>query len=192
LDTFKHLNRIFPRCFPSERNRVNHGSSYAISVRLALEFLSTTFKFEPVGTEVESGYVDGLVPTSPDLDYAVVHNGKIIAQFDVTGSPTYTFAASKFIPLNIYKGKKVKTLLVPTYFVFWLMKEGGAIKDCCYWIKGEDVIKYPTRWLNTFDPSSGEYKLQENYITDKKDWYKGLDSMIRELEKVAHYSVDAA
>jgi hypothetical protein len=173
----KHLNKIRMRVLPSESGPVDQGARDAKVIWAVFNQISKEFKLNPVGTEATSGYVENLIPSSPDLDFEVLFGSKRIAELDTTGS-NYTFAGSMIMPVRCYKGYKVKTLNVPCYFVYWMKNEQGEVKDCCYWIKGEDVIKSSTRTIPT------SHKLQDNYMTDKADWHRGLDSLIEELRKL--------
>lgn len=175
----RHMHRIRKRVFRSEAGKVNDGAESARIILAAFNKLSKDFKLNPVGTEATTGYVEGLIPSSPDLDFEVLRgDGKRIAQVDTTGS-NYTYDESRIMPVRCYKGYKVKTIDVPTYFVYWMKKEQGGVKDCCYWIKGEDVIKCQIRTIPT------SHKPQDNYMTDKADWHKGLESLIEELKKLS-------
>jgi hypothetical protein len=174
----RHMAQVRMKVFRWEAGKVNEGAESARIIQAAFNELSE-LKLNSVGTEATTGYVDGLIPSSLHLDFEVVRDGKRIAELDTTGS-NYTFAVSKMMPVNCYKGHKIKTLDVPTFFIFLMKKEYGKVKDCCYWIKGEDVIKSPieTRYMGG--------KPQDNYMTDKADWHKGLNSLIEDLKKMNH------
>ncbi len=170
------MNRFKMRVRPGERLQVDDGAKSARIIQAEFNKLSE-FKLKSIGTEATTGYVEGLIPSSPDLDFEVLISDKRIAQLDTTGS-NYTFAGSKCMPVRDYKGVKVENLGVPTFFVYWMKREPGEVKNCCYWIKGEDVIKSPT------EENPWGCKLQVNYMTDKAYWHKGLDSLIEELRKM--------
>lgn len=146
-------------------------------IREEIERLSD-IKLNPIGTEVETGYVDGLIPMSEHLDYEALCNQKRIAEIDVTDS-NYTFVGSGCMPVNFYKGKKVKTLGVPTFFVFRMNKEQTPLKNQCVWIRGKDVIKceHHVAYMGG--------KNQDNHYTNKADWHRGLESLIEELRRIA-------
>jgi hypothetical protein len=171
------MYNIKMRVFRWEGDRVDDGAESARIILAAFNQLSK-FKLNPIGTEAISGYVEGLDPSSPDLDFEVLLGDKRIAELDTTGS-NWTFDVSLIMPVNYYKGKKVKTLSLPTFFVYLMKKELGPIKNCCYWIKGEDVIKceHHIAYIGG--------KNQDNYYTNKADWQRGLESLIEELRKIA-------
>lgn len=171
----EHLHRVRMRAIREEAGQVNEGAKDAKKIETEFNRLSE-FKLVSIGTEATTGYVEGLIPSSPNLDFGVYYKAKLIAQVDVTGS-NYTLKGSRIMPIHIYKGVKIQKLSVPTFIIFWMKKELGAIKDCCYWIKGNDVIMSPTDTVNT------QYKPILNYMTDKADWHKGLESLIEELEQ---------
>ncbi len=174
----KHFNRVLFRALPSEANKVNDGAKSARLIEAEFNKLSE-FKLRAIGTEATTCYVENLNPSSPDLDFEVLDaKGTRIAQLDTTGS-NFTFKGSKIMPVRDYKGIKVKTLPVPCYFVYWMKNEIGFIKDCCYWIRGEDVIKAPIKPLKTKE------KWQKNYLTDKEFWHKSLESLVTELRKIS-------
>ncbi len=175
----KHLNRIQKRVHPREAGQVNDGAECARIIQREFNKLSE-FKLNSIGTEATTGYVEGLIPSSPDLDFEVLLGSRRIAQIDTTGS-NYTFLGCGCMPVRDYKGYKVKKLEDPTFFVYWMKREFGEVKDCCYWIRGEDVIKKPLEkkfWGN---------KVQYNHMTDKADWHRGLDSLIEELRKLTKH-----
>jgi hypothetical protein len=174
-------HRIRMRVFRSEANKVNVGAMDAIAIQHAFNQLSE-YKLNAIGTEATTGYVEDLVPKSPDLDFEVLDaKGNRIAQLDTTGS-NWTFEASGIMPVRDYKGRKINTLKVHCFVVFWMKKELGPIEDCCYWIKGEDVVKAPLKPLRTKE------KWQDNHNTNKADWHKGLNSLIEELRRLSQAS----
>lgn len=172
----KHLHRVRMRCIKSEAGQVNDGAKSARIIQGAFNPLSE-FKLNSIGTEATTGYVEGLIPSSPNLDFEILKDGHRIAQLEVTGS-NYTFKGSKIMPIHIYKGHKIMNSKEPIYIVFWMKNEPGAVKDCCYWIRGEDVVKRPIRTITT------KYKPIPNYMTDKVDWHQGLESLIEELKRL--------
>ena len=174
----KHLNKMVKRCLPSEAEAVNQGSKDAETIQEAFNRLTNEFTLIDIGTAVKTGYVKDLIPNSPYLDFGVFRNGKRIAQADVTGS-NYTLADSKIMPVRYYKGCKMrlieKHLNEPCYQINWMKKEKGEVKGCCYWIKGQDVVRSPSKTIRT------SHKPQDNFMTEKADWHKGLESLIEEL-----------
>lgn len=170
-------DKLRKRCEHWEKDRTDKGSECAKAIRQEIERLSP-FKVNSIGTEVETGYVEGLIPKSEHLDYEITLNGKRIAEIDVTGS-NYTFGDSKIMPVNFYKGEKTKKLGLQTFMVFSMERENLPLKDRCVWIKGADVIKCNHRaaWLGG--------KIQDNYYTNKEDWKRGLETLIAELQKPA-------
>lgn len=58
-------------------------------------------------------------------------------------------------------------------------KEVQPLADHCVWIHRKDIIK-SNHWKEELGG-----KLQHNYFTDKNDWHRGLDSLIKELMDVA-------
>jgi hypothetical protein len=170
-------DKVRKRCNGWERKRVDQGSQDAKVIRAEIERLSS-FQLNPVGTRVETGYEEGLIPKSEHLDYEVLYNGVRIAEIDVTGS-NYTFNGSKVMPVRYYKGLKDMALSLPTFAVYWMKLETGPIKDSCVWIRGADVVKCDTQ-TNYWGG-----KKQTNYITDKADWDRGLESLVEEFSKLA-------
>lgn len=171
-----HPHKIFKRVNDWEKDRTNRGAIVAKMVRVELERLSP-FILSAVGTEVETGFKKDLIPTSSDLDYAVLYNGKVIAEIDVTDS-NFTFKDSQCMPAKCYKGMKEQVLTVPTFLIYRMNKEPVPLKDQCVWIRGEDVVKCN----HSVSFMGGKY--QDNYWTNKADWNRGLESLIEELRKL--------
>jgi hypothetical protein len=138
------------------------------------------FKLKPIGTSPFKFINDkNFTPTSKHLDFEIQYKGERIAELDVTGC-NYTLEGSAIMPVRCYKGKKIRELGLPTFILFWMKLETGDVKDCSYWIKGEDVIKSPTGIVNT------KPKNQDNYLTNKNDWKKGLTTLIEELQRLIY------
>jgi len=166
-----------------ERDRTNKSASCERIVREEIERLSN-FKLKLVkkGVGVEVGYIEGvdLRGQVDDLDYAVEFNDVIIAWIDVS-CLNWTFEDSKIMPVNAYKGGIIKKLNVPVFIVESMEKEQKAIKDRCVWIRGKDVIKSPLEWGFLGG------KRQYNHMTDKNDWYRGLQSLVDKLLKRVNF-----
>lgn len=163
-----------------ESGRTDVGSECAKKIRKEIERLSP-FTLKPVGVAVESGYVENLHVESKHLDYGVFYGKKKIAEIEVS-CPNYTFEGSKIMPVNLYKGKIIEKLNVPAFIVFSMEKEKQPLKDRCVWIKGEDVIKCD-HWTEELGG-----KMQHNYFTDKKDWHRGLEDLIKQLLPVKEWA----
>ena len=159
-----------------EKDRTDKGSECAKKIREEIERLSP-FEVRPIGVAVESGYDPNLDVTSKHLDYEVLYKGKRIAEIDPTCS-NYTFEGSQIMPVNVYKGEIIRGLDVPAFIVFSMEREERPLADRCVWIHGKDVIKSPDEWRFLGG------KDQHNYMTDKSDWHRGLQSLIDELLKV--------
>ena len=179
----KRFERFVLRPKDWEKLRTDKGSICAKKIRLEIERLSP-FKLRPMGTAVEKGFVANLDVSSTHLDYDVVYNGKCIAAIEPTCS-NYTFEGSQIMPVAFYKGDIIKDLDVPAFIVYSMEKEKRPLADRCVWIHGKDVIKSPD-WTEELGG-----KLQHNYFTDKRDWHRGLQSLIDELLKIAERSKQA-
>lgn len=180
----KHIIiRLVARPKKWEKDRTDKGSICAKKIRREIERLSP-FKLNPIGEAVEEGYVPNLDIESTDLDYAVLYNGKCIAQIDTTCS-NYTFEGSMIMPVAFYKGGIIRKLSVPAFMVYNMEKENKRLADRCVWIRGEDVIKckHETAELGG--------KPQHNYYTHKEDWHRGLQSLIYEFLKIVERSKQA-
>lgn len=162
---------------PWEKGKTDEGSVGAKRIRSEIEGLSS-FELMPIGVAVETGYIPDLKVKSEHLDYAVFYKGEKIAELDPS-TCKYTFDGSRIMPVSYYKGDIIRKNTVPSFFVYSMEKEQGALKDRCVWIRGEDVTKseHHSEFLGG--------KMQENYFTDKKDWHRGLESLIEELSKIA-------
>lgn len=173
------IKKIRTRPKKWEKERTDKGSECAKKIRKEIERLSP-FTLKPIGVAVESGYIPHLNVESKHLDYEVFYQKKKIAEVDPTCS-NYTFAGSNIMPVNFYKGKIIRKLKVPSFMVYSMEKEPVPLKDRCMWITGENVIKC--------DDWTGELggKMQHNYYTFKKDWHRGLESLIKELLKIVEH-----
>jgi hypothetical protein len=160
-----------------EREKANHGSERAIVIRKELEKLSP-FQYEPLSSDVESGFIPGLhkKPAEFKLDYAVLHKGKRIALLDVTASD-YTLKGSNVMPVDEYKGVLIKDSSVPVFILYEMEKESLPLSERCVWIHGEDVVKCRVH-LDHWG------KLRHNYHTNKGDWHRGLKTLIEEFKKL--------
>lgn len=162
-----------------EKERTDWGSRCAKKIRKEIERLSKNkLTLKPMGISVEGSYIHDLHILSEHLDYHVFYKDTHIATIEPTCS-NWTFKSSQIMPVNFYKGEIIKQSEVPVFVVFNMTKEHRALKDRCVWIRGEDVIKSPHDWRFLGG------KNQHNYITDKKDWHRGLQTLIEELLKIA-------
>jgi len=153
--------------------KANKGSVYARKIRIEIEGLSP-LKLKPTHTTVEGGYDPNYKDEHENLDYQVFYKGRLIAILDTTVS-NYTFESSLIMPVRFYKGGIIKRSTVPAFIVICMEKERDPLKDICVWIRGENVIKSPTE--------SPYMEYQDNYYTDKADWTRGLENLVKELLK---------
>ena len=176
-----HTHKFWKRIVDWEKDMVNRNQVGAKMIKMEIEHRSP-FELSIIGKEtIESDFKENLAPVSSDLDYAVLYNGKKIAEIDVADS-NFAFEQSKCLPAKFYKEMKEKILSVPTYLVYRMNKEHRQIKDQCVWINGENVVKCP----HSFAFMGGNH--QDNYWTDKADWNRGLDSLIQELQLLSKTS----
>lgn len=166
---------------PEDIARANKVAPCERKVSQAIESQSD-FKLRllPKGTGATVGYIPNLDLKGQvkDLDFAVEFDGRTIAWIDVTCS-NYTFEGSRIMPVTAYKGDIIKKLDVPVFIVFSMEKEPRPLKDRCVWIRGEDVVKSPREWRYLGG------KQQYNHMTDKKDWHRGLQDLVKELLRIA-------
>lgn len=117
------------------------------------------------------------------LDYEVILHEKTIAIIELSRT-RYTFATSKFFPINAYK---VKRKNLPVYFVYALELEPHDFPERCWWITLEkamsNLLQPEPVWLDTH--RFGEIKKQKNYLTNKNAWTHGLQSLVNELTGAA-------
>lgn len=166
-----------------EENRVNKGARKAKLIREKIEAMAPEFKLVPTNPRVENGY-DPNADVSEDqkqLDYNVMRENKLIAIFDIVSSnysyekppkPTGDFR------VKYYKGEVIKESKVPSFIINELELEPSELEDKCFWIPGEEVLKWPhyTRYEGGKD--------QHNYYIDKNKWRRGLQTFIDELRKI--------
>lgn len=176
----RRFARIFTRPEKWEKHRTDKGSDCARKIRLEIERLSP-FKLRPAGVSVEGGYIPNLNVPSRHLDYDILYDGKRIAVIDPTCS-NYTFEDSKIMPVAFYKGQIIKDSDVPAFIIFSMEKEKLPLADRCVWIRGEDVIKC----RDDTEPLGG--KLQHNYYTNKEDWHRSLQTLVKELLRIVEAS----
>jgi len=172
----RKIIRLVCRPMDWEKDRTDKGSMCAKEIRKAIESMSP-FKLKPIGVLVEEGFDPNVNVPSEDLDYEVLYEGKRIAVIDPTCS-NYTFEESMIMPVNYYKGEIIKRLDVPAFMVYSMEKEKRPLADRCMWIHGKDVIKCKPEWRYLGG------KDQHNYMTNKPDWHRGLQSLIKELLKI--------
>lgn len=86
------------------------------------------------------------------------------------------------MPVKEYKGRKMQkfdSLGLPTFCIYHMNKELEPLKDTCVWIRAKDVIKWK---VDEGQVLGG--KFQKNYMTDKKDWIRGLQQLIEEFRRI--------
>jgi len=162
-----------------EAHKADRGSDRAIVIRKELEKLSLLFQYEPLSSDVESGFIPDFHKKVGELklDYVVLHEGKRIALLDVTAS-NYTLKGSRVMPVAEYKGTIIKASNTPAFILFEMEKEASPVSERCVWIHGKDVIKHKPQFDDTWE------KPAHNYHTDKNDWHRGLKSLIEEFMKL--------
>jgi len=171
-----------------EHGRAEQGAKDAKIIRLELEKLIKDFTFKPTHPSVEDFNIPKPEREAGDiepLDYDIYDKqGNLIAHVDFTGSNYQLLDPnasdySKIMPVTEYKGNFMKQSKEPCYVIFWMKREHSPVKDACVWIRGENVIKCHTEWGYLGG------KPQFNYMTEHKDWHRGLDSFIEELKRIA-------
>lgn len=169
---------------PEEKDRVDEGSIHAKLIREAIEAMAPEFTLIPTNPRVEGGYDPNadLSEEQKHLDYNVFYKGKLIAILDTVHS-NYSFEKppkpTGDFRVKFYKGEVIKNSTIPAFVINELKLEPCELQDRCFWIQGEEVLKYPHH--NRFEGG----KMQHNYYVDKYMWKRGLQSFIDNLRKIA-------
>jgi len=166
-----------------EKDRVDEGSERARLIRQTIEAMAPEFTLIPTNPRVEGGYDPNadLSEEQEHLDYNVFYKGKLIAILDTVFS-NYSFEKpprpTGDFRVKFYKGEVIKDSTVPAFIIDELKLEPCELQDRCFWIKGEEVLKYPH-----YERFEGG-KMQYNYYVNKYMWKRGLQSFIDNLRKI--------
>jgi hypothetical protein len=170
---------------------VDEGSQCAKRVKREIQRLSG-FKLEATDPTVEKGYDEAYKDEHKLLDYYVLHECVRIAMLDVS-CVRYQLLDwnarhySKIMPVAAYKGLIATESKLPIFIMYLMLYEqpyGMPLKNCCVWIKGEDVVNAP-RDVPEGAPSPED---KANYYTDIKRWHRGLDCLIAQFNALCDAS----
>jgi len=126
-------------------------------------------------------------PYDPEhpYDLELFSGSKLVAYIDVQHSPTYTYESSKFFLIQQYKIQATPKISAPIFFVQALPLEKP--EQLIYWINKRNVDLGDLR-ENMRTKVGGQIIYQNNYVTQKNTWIRGLPTLIEELQRITGQS----